>query len=122
MTRRSNRLLEMAVVGAAVVALFLALIWLTGLEGVAETPESVGSTNSTGPGGAQALYRWLEKTGFNVSQAGAEDAFPPSDADVLFMINPSGDFPAGQAGSVKHWVEDGHTLVLVAGPQFSDLV
>jgi hypothetical protein len=111
----------LALVGAAGVALLLVFIWLTELRGVDETPESVGSTMSTGPRGAQALYRWLEKAGIHVSRSGTEDVFPPPDADLLFMINPNGDFPEGQAGSVRHWVEDGHTLVLAMSGQLSDL-
>ena len=119
--KRNNRLLEIALLGAIAVALFLALIWLTRLEGVAETPQSVGSTNSTGPRGAQALYRWLQKSGFHVTRVGEQDAFPPRDADVLFMINPNGDFPEAQAGSVRNWVEDGHTLVLAMDRPLADL-
>src|SRR5947209_1628900 len=115
-----GRLTEIAAIGISVVVLFAALIWLAGLSGAEETPESAGSSLSSGPRGALALYRWLEKSGYHVSRAEAGQEFPP-DADTLFMINPNEDFPTGQAGSVRHWVEDGHTLVLGIGHVAGDL-
>jgi hypothetical protein len=48
------------------------------------------------------------------------DHFPP-DADVLFMVNPGGDFPAGQASSIRRWVEEGNNLVLTLGQSLGDI-
>jgi hypothetical protein len=115
-----GRLTEVAAIGLSVLLLFAALIWLTGQTGGLETPESAGSSLSTGPRGAAALYRWLERSGFEVSRAEAGNQFPP-DADTLLMINPNNDFPSGQAGSVLRWVEEGHTLVLAAGRLATDV-
>ncbi len=113
-TRGGSRLVEIAVIGVLVIVLFLALIWLTRLRGVEETPESIGSSASEGPGGALALYKWLEKTGFQVTRTGVDDQFPPS-ANTLFMINPNDDFPTGQATIVRDWVKHGNTLILAVG-------
>ena len=118
--RGGSRLAEIAVIGLSVIVLFAALIWIAGLAGVEETPESVGSSLSQGPRGALALYRWLERSGFQVSRVEAGQEFPPS-ANTLLMINPNDDFPSGQAGSVRRWVEDGNTLILATGRTFGDL-
>lgn len=115
-----SRISELAVLGLTLLALLAALIWLVGLQGVVETPASAGSSLSTGPRGTAALYRWLERSGFQVQQARRGDPFPP-DADTLIMVNPNDDFPSGQAGSVRKWVEVGRTLVLALGGQGSDL-
>jgi hypothetical protein len=115
-----GRLTDIAAIGLSAIVLFAALIWLSGLSGTAETPESVGSSHSQGPRGALALYRWLERSGFQVSRVEAGQDFPPS-ADTLMMINPNADFPSGQAGSVRRWVEDGHTLVLATGRGVGDI-
>lgn len=115
-----SRISEIAILGLTLLALFAALIWLVGLQGVEETPANTGSSLSTGPRGTLALYRWLERSGFDVQRAGNGDNFPP-DADTLIMVNPNDDFPSGQAGSIRRWVEDGHTLVLALGGQGSDL-
>ena len=116
----SNRLGELAVIGVMFVVLFAALIWLTGLGGVDEAPESAGSSLSPGPRGTLALYRWLGQSGFDVSRVAAGQQFPP-DADTLFMVNPNADFPTGQAESVRNWVEAGHTLVLAISSRGQDL-
>ena len=118
MQKSQNKLGELSVLGVAVLVLFGAFIWLAGLEGEVDTPESAGSSTSHGKRGTLALYRWLERSGFDVSRVEAGQEFPP-DADTLFMVNPNNDFPEGQAGSVKRWVEDGHTLVLAVSSNSS---
>src|SRR5918911_710590 len=64
------------ITNVAVIVLSAALIWLAGLAGVEETPESVGSSLSQGPRGALALYRWLERSGFQVSRVEAGPEVP----------------------------------------------
>jgi hypothetical protein len=118
-TRRAP-VAEIAALGLAVLVLIFGAAWLVGFEGVTETPESAGSSESSGPRGTLALYRYLERTGFSVSRARGNDAFPP-DADTLFMINPSGDFREGAAGSIRLWVEEGNTLVLTLGQELGDI-
>jgi hypothetical protein len=119
-TQKSSRKPELVVIGLSVLVLLLVFIWLTRLQGVEDTPESVGSSNSVGPRGTQALYKWLEKSGFQVLRVGPDDRFPP-EADALVMVNPNDDFPVGQAASVRDWVEAGHTLILASGSLRSDL-
>src|SRR5688500_489644 len=111
MQKSQSKLTELSVLGIGLVVLLGAFIWLAGVGGVADTPESAGSSTSQGRRGTLALYRWLEQSGFEVSRVERGEQFPP-DADTLFMVNPNNDFPEGQAGGVKRWVEEGHTLVL----------
>ncbi|HEX9987223.1 MAG TPA: DUF4350 domain-containing protein [Chloroflexia bacterium] len=116
----NSRLGELAVLGVSVVAVFAGMIWLVGLQGTSDTPESAGSSQSAGRRGTLALYRWLERSGFEVSRVAGGEQFPPR-VDTLIMVNPNGDFPQGQAGSVRRWVEEGHTLILALGSRNGDL-
>jgi hypothetical protein len=116
----TSKLGELAVLGVSVVVLFAGLIWLVGLQGTADTPESAGSSQSAGRRGTLALYRWLERSGFDVSRVVGGEQFPPG-VDTLIMVNPNDDFPQGQAGSVRRWVEEGHTLILAMGSRNGDL-
>ncbi|HEY0068478.1 MAG TPA: DUF4350 domain-containing protein [Chloroflexia bacterium] len=112
--RGGTRLSDIAIIAVTFLGLFAVLIWLVGSQGVEDTPENFGSSHSSGPRGTLALYRWLERTGFEVSRTERGDRFPP-EADTLIMVNPNNDFPTGQAGTVRRWVEEGHTLVLTLG-------
>lgn len=116
---RSTRLGDVAIIAVTFLGLFAVLIWLVGVQGVEETPERVGSSHSAGPRGTLALYRWLERSGFDVQRTEKGDRFPP-EADTLIMVNPNNDFPAGQAGTVRRWVEEGNTLILALGGNLSD--
>gem|GEM_PF-607150 len=116
----SRRLGEIAILGVSIIAVFAVLIWLVGIEGVADTPENAGSSLSNGRRGTLALYKWLEGAGFEVSRVESGERFPP-DVDTLIMVNPNGDFPEGQAASVKRWVEEGNTLILAIGQRSADL-
>jgi hypothetical protein len=118
--RPRGRLAEIAAIALSVLLLFAAMLWVTSASGVIEPPGSGGSSLSAGQRGTLALYRWLERAGFQVSRVMKGERFPP-DADTLLMINPNDDFPTGQAGSVKRWVEDGGTLVLAISSLSSDL-
>lgn len=109
--RPNSKIVELAAIGVTVIALFAALIWLAGVRGSQDTPESSGSSYSSGARGELALYRWLQASGFDVRRVTSTDGFPP-DADIMFMINPNDRFPEGQASSVRRWVEQGRTLVL----------
>ncbi|MDQ3927862.1 MAG: DUF4350 domain-containing protein [Chloroflexota bacterium] len=115
----SARMSDLVIIAVTFLALFAVLLWLFGSQGVDEPPESVGSSHSTGPRGTLALYRWLERSGFEVSRTERGDTFPP-DADTLIMVNPNNDFPTGQAGTVRRWVEEGNTLVLALGGNLYD--
>src|SRR5438045_5197145 len=105
---------QLALLGVLLIAVFAVLLWLVGVEGVTETPESVGSSLSSGKRGTLALYRWLESAGFDVSRAQGNQQFPP-ESGTLVMVNPNNKFPEGQAGSVRRWVEDGNVLILSTG-------
>src|SRR4051794_6325713 len=111
--RAGSRRAELTVVIIFGVIFLAGLVLINGLAGSAETPESRGSSTGSGPSGTLALYRWLERSGFDVQRVEGGSRFPP-DADTLFMIYPNEDFPTGQTGSVRRWVEEGHTLILTA--------
>ena len=117
---RQSALGQLALLGVLLIATFVVLLWLVGVQGVTETPESVGSSLDGGPRGTLALYRWLQSSGFDVSQVQSGQRFPPV-SGTLVMVNPNSDFPEGQAGTVKSWVEAGNTLVLAMGSQQGDL-
>jgi hypothetical protein len=111
---------QLALIGVLLLVTFAVLLWLVGAQGVTETPESVGSSLDSGPRGTMALYNWLHDAGFDVSQVQSGQRFPP-ESGTLVMINPNSDFPEGQAGTVKNWVEDGNTLILAMGSERDDL-
>lgn len=117
---RSGRVVDIAVIGVSAIALIALFMWLGGFSPGQDSPEGAGSSNSSGPRGALALYKWLEKSGFDVTRTGAGDTFPPP-SGTLLMINPNGDFPTGQAADVRRWVEDGNTLVLAMGQFGGDI-
>jgi hypothetical protein len=66
------------------------------------------------------MYEWLEEAGYDVARVSSGQTFPPADG-TLIMINPNADFPEGQAGSVRRWLERGHTLILATGQRGGDL-
>jgi Domain of unknown function (DUF4350) len=111
---------ELAALGIAILVLLVGMLWLVGFEGVADTPESVGSSHSAGRRGTQAMYEWLGRAGYDVERVSSGQPFPPSDG-TLIMVNPNADFPEGQAGSVRLWLEEGHTLILATGGRNGDL-
>jgi len=110
---------QLALLGVLLIAVFVVLLWLVGVQGVTETPESAGSSTNSGQRGTLALYRWLQSSGFEVSQVQGGEQFPPR-SGTLVMVNPNSDFPEGQAGSVKLWVEDGNSLILAMGSRDGD--
>ncbi len=117
---QQSRTGELLVLGISAIVLLIGLLWLVGFEGVSDTPESVGSTLSQGKRGTSALYEWLDRAGFDVGRVSSGQSFPPSNG-TLVMVNPNADFPEGQAGSVRNWLEAGHTLILAMGSRNGDL-
>src|SRR4051812_7833171 len=111
---------RLALLGVLIIAVFAVLLWLVGVEGVTETPESMGSSLSSGKRGTLALYSWLDSSGFEVSRVHGGEQFPP-ERGTLVMVNPNNEFPEGQAGSIRRWVEDGNTLILATGGRNGDL-
>src|SRR3954451_21968069 len=117
---QSSTLGQLALLGVLLIAVFAVLLWLVGVEGVTETPESMGSSLSPSKRGTLALYRWLDGAGFEVSRVQGGEQFPP-ESGTLVMVNPNNEFPEGQPGSIRRWVEDGNTLILATGRRNGDL-
>jgi hypothetical protein len=110
---------EVSVLVLAALLLVAGMIWISGLQEVVESPESVGSSVSDGRRGALALYEWLDRAGFDVQRVGAGDDFPPGPGTML-SLNPNTDWPEGQAGLVRDWVERGSTLIVATGQNAGD--
>ena len=117
--RRRSRAGEISVLVLAALLLIAGMVWITGLQEVVESPESVGSSTSSSRRGALALYRWLERAGFDVERVGAGDDFPPGEGTML-SLNPNTDWPEGQAELVREWVERGNTLIVATGQNAGD--
>ena len=77
--RGRSRTGEISVLVLAALLLVAGMIWISGLQEVVESPESVGSSESDGRRGALALYEWLDRAGFDVERLGAGDDFPPGE-------------------------------------------
>ena len=81
---------EITVIVLAALLLVAGMIWIAGMQEEMETPESVGSSVSSGRRGALALYRWLERAGFDVAghrnQVGIVEAL--TDCDGLRRARP----------------------------------
>ena len=75
-TRHSLKSRRSGCAGRHADRLLAGLVWLVGLQGVADTPESVGSTLSAGERGTEVLYKWLDKAGWQVDRVSAGQTFP----------------------------------------------
>lgn len=73
-------------------------------------PFSVRSDKSTG---AMVLWRWLERSGYDVRQL-VSSTFAGDELDVLFVLNPGWPYTLIEAQEVREWVRQGNTLI-VAG-------
>lgn len=114
-----SRMGEISVLALAALLLVAGMIWIAGMQQTVDTPESVGSSVSAGRRGALALYRWLDQAGFEVERVGAGADFPPSEGTML-SLNPNTDWPEGQAGLLREWVERGNTLIVATGQNGGD--
>jgi hypothetical protein len=99
---------------AILVALFVGLAALIALGPArsASTPGTSASSHASGPGGALALYRWLDDLGYETTRIQHRDFAPDPEADLLILLDPSERVSREEAAAVAAWVEGGGTLLL----------
>src|SRR3954468_19971779 len=65
--------------------------------------------------GAMALQRWLQRSGYKVSEVLSLSKQLPS-VDVLFVLEPSVRFSDGDIRLIRDWVQKGNTLIVSGAP------
>lgn len=75
--------------------------------------------DSAGADGLRALRLWLEKMGYSVQRTGGQAFALPDKVDLLFVYPNQEPYSEREATTLSHWVETGHTLVLI-GPDEQD--
>ena len=78
-----------------------------------EQPLSLDSY-SVAPGGARALYLWLESLGYTVEKLEYRDFRPGEDTGVLLMLAPVARPNKDDLEALQRWVERGGTLIVAA--------
>jgi len=74
-----------------------------------------GSSHSAAADGGEALYRWLDRLGYQPQRIEYGPFAIPDTADLLFVLDPQSDFSNVNRDTVLDWVRAGHTLVLAEG-------
>lgn len=102
---------------ALLALVFVALAALIGLGPgqVERGPDGQASSHGSGPGGALALYRWLEALDYETYRIEYEE-FDPWYVDMLIVLAPRERYSADEVELVREWVEYGGVL-LVAEPR-----
>ncbi|MFV9505378.1 MAG: DUF4350 domain-containing protein [Oscillochloridaceae bacterium umkhey_bin13] len=72
----------------------------------------VPTSHSAAPGGALALYRWLESLGYQVERLQYQRFAPPAGADLLVVLGPSERYNREEAEAVRAWVDAGGVLLV----------
>jgi hypothetical protein len=102
------KLLLFALIGLVIIAVSVTLFLPT-----QDAPTL--SVRSDKADGAMALRLWLESSGYQVSEM-LHDPVQLGDQDAHFILNPLTPFTKSEVNSIKEWVRDGHTLILVGNP------
>ncbi|NJN19375.1 MAG: DUF4350 domain-containing protein [Oscillochloris sp.] len=90
----------------------LALLIAFGPGNAEEAPSERGTTRSSSPAGALALYRWLDQIGYATERLEYRAFALSPDDDLLFILAPSQALAAEEVMALLEWVEAGGTLVL----------
>lgn len=75
--------------------------------------------DSSAATGLRALDLWLQDLGYDVRRIGGMQFRLPADADLLFVYPNQLSYSDAEAATLRDWVAEGHTLVIV-GPQAED--
>ena len=81
-------------------------------QGRREAQEPPLSSSSTAPGGAKALWLWLDALGYPVSSRVGRTFAPPDDAAVTLILEPTVAITGEEWRTLDAWVDAGGTLVL----------
>jgi hypothetical protein len=101
--------LALGLVTALVITTVVAVIWQTSKAALPAL-----SSGSNGREGARALRLWLEQKGYKISTQSDTEYYPPADADLIFVLEPSYDADDSHWQALDAWVEAGGSLI-VAG-------
>ncbi len=72
------------------------------------------SSDSSAPGGAKAVYLWLQSVGYRVDRLEYRDFRLDEASQVMVMLAPTTPFSKDHLSTLRRWVERGGTLI-VAG-------
>lgn len=115
MTRRLRERVSADLV--VVLLLFAALVAFsayTTTRQAESAPAPTYSTHSTAPGGAAALYLWLDELGYRVDRIQNGPFQIADDTRLLFVLAPRLSYTGVEMRLLETWAEGaGHTLVLV---------
>jgi hypothetical protein len=110
--RRSN----LPLIGAALLVALLLGVSALGSRPAQPLPFD---PDSTADDGLAALQWWLRDLGYTVQRTGGMQFVLPPDADLVFVYPNQLSYTPAEAATLRQWVADGGTLVLV-GPQAED--
>jgi hypothetical protein len=101
-----------ALILAGLFAVLVAFIALGPGRSAGVLPSSNRTSHGSGPGGALALYRWLEGLDYDVDRLQYQAFAPDPMADLMIVLDPSERFTPEEAELVTAWVEDGGVLLV----------
>ncbi|MEJ2429079.1 MAG: DUF4350 domain-containing protein [Deltaproteobacteria bacterium] len=102
-------------VGGLGILLFLALYGLAALEsGAINKRNERRTTYSTAAGGYKALYLWLDELSLPVKRWERTLNDLPAKASVLVLAEPELSPTRGELRSLREWIANGGTFVLIA--------
>ena len=103
-------------VGGLAILFFLALYGLAALEsGKINKGDERRTTYSTAAGGYKALYLWLDELGLPVKRWERTLKDLPVEASVLVLAEPELSPTRGELRSLREWITNGGTFVLIGG-------
>lgn len=85
------------------------------------TPPALSSTSNE-PDGAHALSLWLEQKGYQVMRNSMADFYPPAEANLIFILEPSYDSNQNHWQLLDDWVKAGGTLVVAGEGEGADTI
>lgn len=103
---------ELLLIFAVMLAVVLVTQRIAGDQTAQAEPDLV--SDSAAPGGARALYLWLESLGYQVERLEYREFRPGDTARVLLMLAPASQPDAQELDALRVWVERGGALI-VAG-------
>lgn len=99
------------------IILLVVLVLVTVAAGISEATRREDAvplaSDSYAPNGARALWLWLDKLGYEVSDEVSDRFRLPEGTGLLLMLEPRVVVTEAEWHAIDDWVEDGGTLVLV---------
>ena len=100
-----------------ILGLVVILLVLTGIAALFQArsklrPPALSSRSST-PNGAYALWLWLSKLGYTVSDHTDQGFYLPPELDIVLILEPVESITDQEWKHINAWVQEGGTLILV---------